>query len=263
MARPASIFPDLVERLGTGTVIAVVGLTAVYLGGFWFLGLVMLIVGTLIWELARMLGAPVRVASQLGLAAAAALGAARILPVGFGLPLLLLAAMAGIALLERNRTLFLSTGSLILMSAFGLLVHRGEFGLTWMLWLVLVVALTDIVGYFAGRLIGGPKFWPRVSPKKTWAGTTAGWVAAGIVGAIFMVATDAGAELIGISVAISMASQMGDIAESAIKRRAGVKDSSNLLPGHGGVMDRFDGMLGAALLLLLVEAVADFPPAPI
>ena len=72
--------------------------------------------------------------------------------------------------------------------------------------------------------------------------------------------TGAGAGLIGLSVALAMAAQMGDIAESAIKRRAGVKDSSDLIPGHGGLMDRFDGMIGAALLLLIVSAVATFPP---
>jgi phosphatidate cytidylyltransferase len=74
-----------------------------------------------------------------------------------------------------------------------------------------------------------------------------------------MAATGLGVELISISIALSMASQMGDIAESAIKRRAGVKDSSQLLPGHGGVWDRFDGMLGASLLLLVVESLTEFP----
>jgi phosphatidate cytidylyltransferase len=122
-----------------------------------------------------------------------------------------------------------------------------------------VVAVTDIGGYFAGRIIGGPKFWPRVSPKKTWSGTVAGWVGAGVVGWAFMAATGMGVALIGISIALSMASQMGDIAESAVKRNAGVKDSSALLPGHGGVWDRFDGMLGASLLLLVIESFTGFP----
>ena len=88
----------------------------------------------------------------------------------------------------------------------------------------MVVVVTDVVGYFAGRLIGGPKFWPRVSPKKTWAGTMAGWIGAGIVGAAFAASLDASFQLIGISIAISMAGQIGDVAESALKRRMGVKD---------------------------------------
>ena len=132
-----------------------------------------------------------------------------------------------------------------------------------MLWLALVVIVTDVAGYFAGRFIGGPKFWPRVSPKKTWSGTVAGWVGAGVVGLIFMAQPGVGAEVVGISIAISMASQMGDIAESAMKRKMGVKDSSNLIPGHGGVFDRFDGMLGASVFLLMIEQIVDFPPVPL
>ena len=130
----------------------------------------------------------------------------------------------------------------------------------WMFWLVLVVVATDVAGYFAGRLIGGPKFWPRVSPKKTWSGTVAGWIAAGLLGAVFAHYTIANFNLVPLSVAAAMASQLGDIAESAIKRRAGVKDSSNLIPGHGGLFDRFDGMLGAALFILIIGQLVGFPP---
>jgi phosphatidate cytidylyltransferase len=99
-----------------------------------------------------------------------------------------------------------------------------------------------------------------VSPKKTWSGTIAGWIGAGCVGVAYMTQTEAGAGIIAISVALAFASQMGDLAESAIKRHVGVKDSSRLLPGHGGVFDRFDGMIGAAALLLLVESLTSFPP---
>ena len=114
---------------------------------------------------------------------------------------------------------------------------------------------------FAGRMIGGPKFWPAVSPKKTWSGTIAGWIGAGALGAAFMPITGAGATLILISMATSFASQMGDIAESAIKRKMGVKDSSRLIPGHGGVLDRFDGLIGAALLALVVMLLYGQVPA--
>jgi phosphatidate cytidylyltransferase len=117
------------------------------------------------------------------------------------------------------------------------------------------------MGYFAGRMIGGPKFWPRVSPKKTWSGTVAGWVGAALVALVFLTipGTTAGV-LIVLSVAMALASQMGDIAESAVKRATGVKDSSSLIPGHGGLMDRFDGMLGAAVFLSLAQLVIAFPP---
>ncbi len=122
---------------------------------------------------------------------------------------------------------------------------------------------TDIGGYFAGRMFGGPKIWPKVSPKKTWSGTVAGWIAAAAISVPFVTQTATGWELLGIAVAISMASQLGDVSESAIKRRVGVKDSSNLIPGHGGLLDRFDSMLGASIFLLLIERIVDFPPPPV
>jgi phosphatidate cytidylyltransferase len=256
-------FPDLATRVATGALIAGVGLTAIWLGGWWFTALVVAVVGVLIWELVRMLGGGPRRCLILGGLAAGTILVAKLLPPGLALPLFLLVPIAGLAVLEKNRTLYIAMSSFVLLAAFGLMFHRDTFGLTWMLWLILVVAVTDIFGYFAGRMIGGPKFWPKVSPKKTWAGTVAGWVGAGLVGWAFMAQTGSGVELIGISVALSMASQMGDIAESAVKRRMGVKDSSNLLPGHGGLFDRFDGVLGAALVLLVVESVTAFPPPPL
>lgn len=263
MALNRDSFEDLAVRVATGAAIAGVGLVAIWIGGWSFTALVVLIVAVLIWELVRMLGGGPRRSLMLGGLAGAALVAAKLLPAGLGLPLLLLVAIAGIGLLERNRVLYITMTTFIMLAAFGLMYHRDEFGVTWMLWLILVVAATDIFGYFAGRIFGGPKFWPRVSPKKTWSGTGAGWVAAGLVGWAFMASTGSGVELIGISVALSMASQMGDIAESAVKRRMGVKDSSSLLPGHGGLWDRFDGVLGAALVLLIVESVTAFPPPPL
>jgi phosphatidate cytidylyltransferase len=259
MALSRDTFSDLTTRILTGTAIAIVGLVAVWAGSPWFTLTVAGIIAVLVWELAQMLGAPMRTALGLGALAGVLLLSAKLLPTGLGLPLLFLTGFAGLSLLSRNRTLFFGLTTLVLLASFGLITHRDAFGLTWMLWLVLVVAVTDIGGYFAGRIIGGPKFWPRVSPKKTWSGTVAGWVGAGLVGWAFMAVTGMGVGLIGISIAISMASQLGDIAESAVKRNAGVKDSSQLLPGHGGVWDRFDGMLGASLLLLAIESFTGFP----
>ena len=120
-----------------------------------------------------------------------------------------------------------------------------------------IVILTDIAGYFAGRAIGGPKFWPRVSPKKTWAGIIAGWIAAGVLAGALALNTDLSLKLVLTWVVaamfLSLASQLGDIAESAIKRRAGVKDASNLIPGHGGFLDRFDGIVGAATMFMFLS----------
>jgi len=117
---------------------------------------------------------------------------------------------------------------------------------------LLVVWATDIGGYFAGRLIGGPKLWPQVSPKKTWAGAIGGFVASLGVAAGFAV-FDFGktVPMLLLSAVLSVASQLGDLFESAVKRRFGVKDSSHIIPGHGGLMDRLDGFVAAIVLAAL------------
>ncbi len=242
---------------------AVVGIAAMWIGGVWFLLLLALVVAALVWELVGMLGGGPKRALSLAALAAGAFIAARILPGGLGLPFLLAPAIAGIALLDRNRTLYMIFTALILVASFGLGLLRDDFGFNWMLWLALVVIATDVLGYFAGRFIGGPKFWPQVSPKKTWSGTVAGWVGALVVSIPYVAQSGVGIGLLGIAVSLSMASQLGDIGESAMKRKMGVKDSSNLIPGHGGVFDRFDGMLGASIFLLLIEQLVDFPPIPL
>jgi phosphatidate cytidylyltransferase len=124
-----------------------------------------------------------------------------------------------------------------------------ERGLAALILVMLVVWATDIGGYFAGRAIGGPKLWPRVSPKKTWAGAIGGFVASLLV-AIGFSAFDLGKALplMILAAMLSVAAQFGDLFESAIKRRFGVKDSSHIIPGHGGVMDRLDGFVAAIVL---------------
>jgi hypothetical protein len=107
------------------------------------------IIGVLVWELATMLGAAPNTARGLGAAGGGLLLVAKLLPLGLGLPLLFLTGFAGLALLPRNRSLFLVIATLVMLASFGLITHRDTFGLTWMLWLVLVVAVTDIGGYFA------------------------------------------------------------------------------------------------------------------
>ena len=114
---------------------------------------------------------------------------------------------------------------------------------------LLVVWVTDIGGYFAGRGIGGPKLWPRVSPKKTWAGAIGGFAASLVVAGGFAI-LDLGktGPLLLFGAALSIASQLGDLFESAVKRRFGVKDSSHIIPGHGGLLDRLDGFVAAIVL---------------
>ncbi|MGA9252947.1 MAG: phosphatidate cytidylyltransferase [Roseobacter sp.] len=252
---------DRAVRLTSGGVMVLAGLGGIWIGGHVFHLMIALICGLMVWELVRMIQpAKTDVAVQLGVSSAFATFVAVYLPVGFALPILLAPALIGFSQLRSFRTIFMIFTVMVLLAGFGMMSVRDDLGFEWMLWLVLVVVATDVVGYFAGRMIGGPKFWPRVSPKKTWAGTGFGWVGAALVGAFYMSTTGAGPELIGVSVAVSMASQMGDIAESAIKRRVGVKDSSQLIPGHGGLLDRFDGMLGASVFLLIIGPFIGFPP---
>ncbi|MEI4486285.1 phosphatidate cytidylyltransferase [Frigidibacter sp. MR17.14] len=265
---------DLGPRLGSGLAMAGGGIFLIWLGGWWFAGLAIIAGGLMVWELAHMLkheGANGSRALGLlaGLALLVAVGARETWPAlgggvgnfgwGWGGVLIALPAVVSVTLPMRDRLIFIVYSILILQAAYGLVTFRADHGMLWLVWLVLVVVASDIGGYFGGRLLGGPKFWPRVSPKKTWAGVLTGWAAAAIVGAIFNSFTTAGPDLPWISAAIAFASQLGDIAESAIKRRAGVKDSSNLIPGHGGLLDRFDGLLGAAIVMLLVALVVVVP----
>jgi phosphatidate cytidylyltransferase len=138
-------------------------------------------------------------------------------------------------------------------------VLRDEQGVLAFVWLLSVVIVSDVAGYFAGRLLGGPKFWPAISPKKTWSGTVAGWIGAALLALGFVLAGQAGWGLVILSPLVAFAGQMGDIAESWIKRRTGVKDSSNLIPGHGGVMDRFDALTGAMVAVMLLTRFVDLP----
>lgn len=135
------------------------------------------------------------------------------------------------------------------LSAISLSAIRGEdsLGFVAMLFVFIVVWATDILAYFVGRAIGGPKLAPRISPGKTWSGAIGGTVA-GVAGGLLVAMAhfqDIGLWVGVVALTLSVASQIGDLFESFIKRRFGVKDSSKLIPGHGGVMDRVDGLVFA------------------
>ncbi|MDA9422359.1 phosphatidate cytidylyltransferase [Bradyrhizobium sp. CCBAU 53380] len=126
-------------------------------------------------------------------------------------------------------------------------------GFAALMFVLLVVWATDIGGYFAGRSIGGPKLWPRVSPKKTWSGALGGFGASLAVAAGFAACGIGKAvPLLLVGAVLSVVSQLGDLFESAVKRRFGVKDSSHLIPGHGGLMDRLDGFVAAILAAWII-----------
>ncbi|GLQ26494.1 phosphatidate cytidylyltransferase [Sulfitobacter pacificus] len=260
MANSVKNWTDLKARVGAGIAMIVIGLIGIAFGGHLFHLLVGMICGLMVWELVGMLRPGVlHLQLQLGVLTGVTVFIAPYLPVWLALLLFVILVAFGVSQFRVNRRIYAAFAGMILLAGLSLMHLRDFYGFGWEMWLVLVVVVTDVAGYFAGRMIGGPKFWPAVSPKKTWSGTVAGWIGAAIVGLLFSINTGVGIQLVVISVLIAMASQMGDVAESALKRKMGVKDSSNLIPGHGGLMDRFDGMLGAALFLLLASPFLGLP----
>jgi phosphatidate cytidylyltransferase len=139
-------------------------------------------------------------------------------------------------------------------------------GLETLLWILALVWATDTAAYVAGRGIGGPRLAPRISPNKTWAGLAGGIVGAALIGfaaavllrhASVVVGPRGGVwSVVALSGALAVVEQAGDLVESAVKRHFGVKDSSNLIPGHGGVLDRVDGLLAVSLAVAGLSALS-------
>ncbi len=259
-AAPTGQWGDLRTRVASAAVLVAVGIGTLWAGGWWFAGLIVLAATLMVWELTAM-SAPRDRAEAWTLAGLA--GAALWVTLAAPQPGAALALAApGIAalVLMRNDWLILALySSAIMLACYGLAIWRADHGAVFVLWLIAVVIASDVGGYFAGRMLGGPKFWPRISPKKTWSGTVAGWFGAALVGLVFWALAGAEAQIIWLSALVALAAQMGDIAESAIKRRAGVKDASNLIPGHGGFLDRFDALLGAALFVMALSLGGALP----
>jgi phosphatidate cytidylyltransferase len=248
---------NLALRVGAALVLAPVALAAAYLGGWW-------------WALLATLGAIglyaewlaiVSLASQTGLVASGAVAlaiAGFLLAAGrldIALEVLALALIV-VAWLAPDRRDWAAAGFFYAGAAetASVLVRLDlQKGFSALLFVLLVVWVTDIGAYFAGRGIGGPKLWPRVSPKKTWAGAIGGLVASLAVAGLFAAGgVGAISALLLLGAALSIASQCGDLFESAIKRRFGVKDSSHLIPGHGGLLDRLDGYVAAVVLAAIL-----------
>ena len=258
MSTSPGAWPDLVPRILTGATLALVCISALFAGGMPLLALVAVLGAVMIWELIRII-APYQKVEALSLALLAALGIAMFgaAPGWVGLVIMLAVPVLGtLRVGAGHRGLFFLYALFILLGVMGLFLVRNIMGLYFVMWLVSIVVVSDLAGYFAGRLIGGPKFWPAISPKKTWSGTVAGWVCAGVLAAAMAPTGIAVFAFVLLSVVLAFAAQMGDIAESAIKRRYGVKDSSNLLPGHGGVLDRFDGMIAVFALTLTLWVIS-------
>jgi phosphatidate cytidylyltransferase len=163
----------------------------------------------------------------------------------------ILAALGGIAALLSRRLAMLTGFLYIGLPAFALIL------LEWartdlVFWVLFVTWATDILAYFAGRSIGGPKLAPRISPNKTWAGLIGGVLGAAIAGAVAATWFDLGTPFVYMGAPMAVLAQLGDLYESSVKRRAGVKDSGAIIPGHGGVLDRLDGLLPVSLATLLL-----------
>ena len=252
---------DLAERLGSALIILVAG-TALLVLPVEVAGLgISVLFAALMWELPRLvvpeprLRRVMRVGLTAGIAMAATLYAG-----SWGALALIVPLALGVRAARRElRAAFVGFSLLMVLAAWGLLWIRVEFGLGEAVWIVALVVLSDVLGYFAGRSIGGPKFWPAISPKKTWSGTVAGWLGAAVLGLFLVLFDRADAAVILVGPMLAFAGQMSDIAESWIKRRVNVKDSSRLIPGHGGLMDRFDAMSGSLAAATLLGLAGWLP----
>ena len=281
MAASGPKFADLAPRAMSAAVLLAVAGAGLWLGGMVLALLLSLLGALMLWEYFRLIiRLPPRVATLATGATALLQGVALVLedrlavpvlppegeiatpmawnlaPSGLALAVLALSMLTVVAVVRRSRleTLF---GAMIPLANFLFFYLHQSVPLA--MWLVVATVIaTDVAGYVFGKLIGGPKFWPALSPNKTWAGTVSGWVCAVLIAMAVALGQGGGNVVVGAAflLLVAVSAQMADIAESALKRRAGVKDSSRLLPGHGGVLDRFDGMLGgftvAGLAFMLI-----------
>jgi phosphatidate cytidylyltransferase len=244
---------NLLMRVAAAVVLAPTAIAIAYAGGWLWIALVTLAAIGLYVEWLTIVGTArdVRVIAPgvIVLAVAGLLLAAEQTDAAF---VALAIGFVGIGLLSPERRVWNATGFAYAAAAevASVLVRLDQvFGFIALILILLVVWVTDIGGYFAGRGIGGPKLWPRVSPKKTWAGAVGGFAASLVVAGGFAVfGLGKTGPLLLLGAVLSIASQLGDLFESAVKRRFGVKDSSHLIPGHGGLLDRLDGFVAAVVL---------------
>ncbi|WP_271506444.1 phosphatidate cytidylyltransferase [Bradyrhizobium sp. CCBAU 11357] len=253
-AKPAP--SNLVMRVLAALVLAPLTIAIAYAGGWLWALLVTLVSIGLFAEWLMVVGAGSAALTGAGTVVIAMMGAS----VAFGaLKTSVVTGLIGgaiVTLIARGKFLWAASGFAYAAAALlaSILVRKDLVnGFSALMFVLLVVWATDIGGYFAGRSIGGPKLWPRVSPKKTWAGALGGFAASLAVAAGFA-ACGIGkvVPLLLVGAVLSVVSQLGDLFESAVKRRFGVKDSSHLIPGHGGLLDRLDGFVAAILAAWII-----------
>ena len=243
---------NLVMRVAAAAVLAPLAIAIAYAGGWLWLGFVTLAAIGLYVEWLTIVGARTPRVTAAGVMAL--FGAAVWLGLGRIGATYVFVALGVIlaALLSPHRRGWAALGGCYAFAALiaSVAVRLDPiWGFTALMFVLLIVWVTDIGGYFAGRGIGGPKLWPRVSPKKTWAGAIGGFAASLMVAAGFAAfGLGKTLHLLLLGAVLSIGSQFGDLFESAVKRRFGVKDSSHIIPGHGGLLDRLDGFVAAVVL---------------
>jgi phosphatidate cytidylyltransferase len=256
---------ELRARAVSGWVIAALTLGMLYWSPKAFAVLMFLVAAAMSWEWGRIVRGPsadvgtvVHIVTALGAAILSASGMA-----GLGIAAAVTGAIAVSALVFGTGRSQLSGVGVLYTSlpvvALAWLRGDGHLGFLAVLFVLLAVVVTDIAAFAAGRSIGGPKLWPQVSPNKTWSGLIGGVLAAAIVGAVFAVVSGTGSArwLAILGLIMGLVSQGGDLAESALKRRFGLKDASDLIPGHGGFMDRMDGVVTASIAAALIAFAID------
>jgi phosphatidate cytidylyltransferase len=257
---------NFLRRTASALVLAPLAILAAYLGGWIFAAVCAATATLVLWEWSALTRSDDRLILAAGLPAllAAAISAevgAPDVAIAVTAAGAFIAAIVMTALPRRDRPTNAAgwAAAGILYAAIVaicpiLLRQDPQMGFAALLFLFATVWSTDVFAYLVGRKIGGPLLWPRLSPKKTWAGAVGG-LAGGVVAGSIVAYASAGTHLgIGgvLALILSIAAQAGDLLESAVKRRFGVKDASALIPGHGGVMDRVDGLLVAALVAVLI-----------
>jgi phosphatidate cytidylyltransferase len=260
---------NLMLRIGSSLVLAPVAIAAAYFGGLAFIAFWAIAALAVLWEWDTLVCADDRNA-VLATGAVALAGSALLLVLGrAGIAIALIAlGVLGAAVMTSKVRRGWCSGGLVYAAAIliapVLLRHDAALGFAAILFLFVIVWLTDITAYFVGRTVGGPKLMPRVSPNKTWSGALGG-TAAGVAGAVVVASQFGIGNLVAagaVALVLSVVSQAGDLAESAIKRRFNAKDASQLIPGHGGLMDRLDGFVaaaGAATLIGIAHGGFDHP----
>jgi phosphatidate cytidylyltransferase len=257
-------------RVLSALVIAPPALAAVWFGWPWLPILIFVAAAAMGWEWGRLCGLGwastpgaliiLTAAAAVVAVSAGAAGAASLLSVLGGLAVLaaaFLARSAPVAAWAAAGTLWITLPCIAFLWLDGDPVH----GRASLLWLLGVVWASDIAAYAVGRTLGGPKLAPRLSPNKTWSGAIGGLAGAALVGVAAARLGEASLPaLVVVSVLLGIAAQVGDLLESLAKRHFGVKDSSGLIPGHGGVLDRLDSALTAAAMQALITLMSGASP---